>query len=594
MINNRLLKLKQVIQPNHTRASTRTMATLQSIKKTCIFTENLPPDPEILTPQAAEDNPSATHTPRIVRGALFTYVKPATNTTYEVIATSKSCMELLGLDPKEAQTEEFKQLVSGNKTYEGVYPWAQCYGGYQFGVWASQLGDGRAISLAEFQADQNSERYEIQLKGAGKTPYSRFADGNAVLRSSIREFLISEHLAALGIPTTRALALTLLPQRKALRERIEPCAIVTRVAQSWIRVGTFDLLRRRGDRKNLKILADYCIEHVFGGEAKLKESIGHQLGSGNRYEALYREVVKRSASLVGKLQAYGFMNGVLNTDNTSIFGLSMDYGPFAFCDTFDPAYTPNHDDGQLRYSYRLQPTIFWWNMTRLGEALGELFGAGEKVDELWARSDFLDGTIPEAEVDPILTKAESIIGEVGTAYKEEFMASYKKEIGPRLGYTIETEADLNLVHEAMTLMETYELDFHNFFYRLSEENFSGTSIVGEAKGNFGGAGKEGAIEGIDKFLESYRALLAEKNVKIDAARTKQMKAANPKFVLRSWILDEVLQKVEKNQDYELLNAVLDKAVRPFDEHDDELGRKYCGEVPSGTGAGANAQCSCSS
>lgn len=320
------------------------MTTLSTITKTNTFTQNLPPDPEIPTPEAADKNVKMTNTPRQVRGALYTYVKPQTNKKVEILATSPACFESIGLDPSEASTEEFKDFVSGNKLYDGHHPWAQCYGGYQFGQWASQLGDGRAISLLEVQA-KGKERFELQLKGAGKTPYSRFADGNAVLRSSIREFLVSEYLHALGIPTTRALALTLLPERNALRERVEPCAIVTRAAQTWIRIGTFDLLRRRGDRTTLKKLADYCIDHVFGGEDKLVEGLSDSVKTkGNRYAKLYRQITRRNALLVGKMQAYGFMNGVLNTDNTSIYGLSMDYGPFAFMDTFDAAYTPNHDE----------------------------------------------------------------------------------------------------------------------------------------------------------------------------------------------------------------------------------------------------------
>lgn len=323
------------------RSLVRFMSTLKDIKKSCVFTSTLPPDPDVPTPESAKDN-ELTTTPRTVRGALFTYVKPRTTKSPELLSTSLNCFNTLGISPEEAKTTEFLDFVSGNKIYPGCHPWAQCYGGYQFGQWASQLGDGRAISLLEVTGE-GKERFEIQLKGAGMTPYSRFADGNAVLRSSIREYLVSEHLHALAIPTTRALALTLLPHQNALRERIEPCAIVTRAAQSWIRIGTFDLLRRRGDRATTKKLADYCIEHVFGGESNLLKDTP-SARKGNRYENLYREVVYRSASLVGKLQAYGFMNGVLNTDNTSIFGLSMDYGPFAFMDIFDPSYTPNHDE----------------------------------------------------------------------------------------------------------------------------------------------------------------------------------------------------------------------------------------------------------
>lgn len=337
-----MLRLLVVKQTHRIPLIQRSMTTLTDIKKSCVFTTNLPPDPDVPTPEAATANEKLTRTPRQVRGALFTYVKPRSTVDPELLSTSASCFETLGISPEEAKSSDFLKFVSGNKIFPGYHPWAQCYGGYQFGQWASQLGDGRAISLMEVQGD-GKERFEIQLKGAGMTPYSRFADGNAVLRSSIREYLVSEYLHALGIPTTRALALTLLPNQNALRERIEPCAIVTRAAQSWIRIGTFDLLRRRGDRATMKKLADYCIEHVFGGEEKLARDVKASK-KGNRYENLYREIVHRNASLVGKLQAYGFMNGVLNTDNTSIFGLSMDYGPFAFMDVFDPSYTPNHDE----------------------------------------------------------------------------------------------------------------------------------------------------------------------------------------------------------------------------------------------------------
>ncbi|CCG80583.1 YdiU domain protein [Taphrina deformans PYCC 5710] len=569
------------------------MSTLSSIEKTSRFTQHLPPDPAIPTPQAADENVKMTQTPRQVRGALFTYVKPQTSEDYEVLATSPACFETLGLDPAEANTQAFKDLVSGNGSLEGIYPWAQCYGGYQFGQWASQLGDGRAISLGEVKADGAHERFELQLKGAGKTPYSRFADGNAVLRASIREFLVSEYLHSLGIPTTRALALTLL-SKKALRERIEPCAIVTRAAQSWIRIGTFDLLRRRGDRATMKKLADYCIEHVFGGEEALAKNLPQKETNSNRYELLYREIVRRNADLVGKLQAYGFMNGVLNTDNTSIFGLSMDYGPFAFMDTFDSAYTPNHDDGQLRYSYRMQPTIFWWNLTRLGEALAELFGTGSSVDAFFGRKDFLEGSMDDAELEPILTSAEKIIGEVAEEYKETFMKSYKLSMSKRFDMPIESEEDFKVVSEALTLMENYELDFHHFFQRLSEEKFSGAAIVEGVQGNFGGIGRDKVIEEIDAYLEVYKKQVATHGIRIDSERSLRMKKANPAFVLRSWILDEVIQRVEHKGERDILREVLDMSSHPFKQCQTANGARFCGPVPSGTISGANTQCSCSS
>jgi uncharacterized protein YdiU (UPF0061 family) len=252
-------------------------------------------------------------------------------------------MRDLGIKVGEETTDDFKQMVAGNKLYgwdeeklEGGYPWAQCYGGFQFGQWAGQLGDGRAISLFESTNTASGERYELQLKGAGLTPYSRFADGKAVLRSSIREFVVSEALNALKIPTTRALSLTLLPESKVRRERIEPGAIVLRFAQSWVRLGNFDILRARGDRKLIRQLATYIAEDVFGGWDKLParledpdkpvdspepkrgvaaDSIEGADGSEeNRFTRFYREVVRRNAKVVAHWQAYGFMNGVLVSD----------------------------------------------------------------------------------------------------------------------------------------------------------------------------------------------------------------------------------------------------------------------------------------
>lgn len=269
----------------------------------------------------------------MVKNALYTFVRPSIKEPNpELLATSPAAFRTLGLAPSEAETPEFVRLVSGNGGFEDeVYPWAQCYGGWQFGQWAGQLGDGRAISLFEATNPSTHERYELQLKGAGTTPYSRFADGRAVLRSSIREFIVSEYLHRIGIPSTRALSLTLLPAEFAERERLEPCAVVCRFAQSWIRIGTFDLLRNRGDRANLRKLADYVRDEVLQLPPHTAEE-----GKGNRYEEMYREIVRRNAETVAKWQAYAFMNGVLNTDNTSVLGLSLDFGPFAFMDVRPP------------------------------------------------------------------------------------------------------------------------------------------------------------------------------------------------------------------------------------------------------------------
>lgn len=326
---------------------------LNDLPKSWTFTSSLPPDPLFPTPASSHKTARDEIRPRMVRDAFFTWVRPERQAEPELLGVSPAAMRDLGIKDDEKLTDEFRQFVAGNKLYgwdedklEGGYPWAQCYGGYQFGQWAGQLGDGRAISLFETTNPATEARYELQLKGAGITPYSRFADGKAVLRSSIREFVVSEALNALSIPTTRALSLTLLPESRVLRERIEPGAIVLRFAQSWLRLGTFDLLRSRGDRKMVRQLSTYVAEEVFGGWDKLpgrlenpdkpgdappparsvseKTIEGPADGAENRFTRLYREIVRRNALVVAQWQAYGFMNGVLvsDADNARILAVS--------------------------------------------------------------------------------------------------------------------------------------------------------------------------------------------------------------------------------------------------------------------------------
>ena len=310
------------------------------LPKSWHFTDVLPRDSHFATPAASHQTPRDQIRPRQVRGALFTWVRPEESKNPELLAVSPAALRDIGIDPETVDTEDFRQFVAGNRLFgwdeaeqKGGYPWAQCYGGFQFGQWAGQLGDGRAISLFESTNSATGQQYELQLKGAGMTPYSRFADGKAVLRSSIREFVVSESLHALGIPTTRALSLSLLPHEKVVRERIEPGAIVLRFAQSWLRLGNFDILRARGDRELIRKLATYVAEDVFGGWEKLpgrledpekpaetpvpKRGVPASAIEGpddvaeNRFTRLYREIVRRNAITVANWQAYGFMNGVL-------------------------------------------------------------------------------------------------------------------------------------------------------------------------------------------------------------------------------------------------------------------------------------------
>ncbi|KFY04939.1 hypothetical protein O988_00384 [Pseudogymnoascus sp. VKM F-3808] len=638
---------------------------LKDLPKSWTFTANLPTDSAFPSPAISHKTARDDLGPRMVKGALFTWVRPEEAVDPELLGVSTEALKDLGIKSEEAMTEEFRQLVAGNRllgwnedTQEGGYPWAQCYGGWQFGSWAGQLGDGRAISLFETTNPETKTRYELQLKGAGITPYSRFADGKAVLRSSIREFVVSEALNALHIPTTRALSLTLLPHSKVRRELTEPGAIVARFAQSWLRIGTFDLLRARGDRDLVRKLADYTAEHVFNGWSSLparlpddqedtaeppstpveKDTIDGPEGlEENRYTRLYREITRRNAKTVAAWQAYAFTNGVLNTDNTSIMGLSLDFGPFAFLDTFDPNYTPNHDDGMLRYSYRNQPTIIWWNLVRLGETLGELIGSGAGVDaaefvEKGVRQEDADELVSRAEglitrtgeeykavfleeykrlmtarlglkvhkpddfetlfselldtrqedADELVSRAEGLITRTGEEYKAVFLEEYKRLMTARLGLKVHKPDDFEtLFSELLDTMEALQLDFNQFFRRLSGVRVNGleseearkekAGLFFHAEGVFGD--EDAARERVGAWLDKWRVRVVEDWATQGGVVTPQeeeerhaaMKAVNPNFIPRSWILDEVIRRVEKEGERDVLGRVMKMALNPFEE-----------------------------
>ena len=612
---------------------------IADLPKSNNFTQKLPPDEEYATPAASHSAERKRLGPRLVKNAAYTFVRPDRTEKPELLGVSKAALEDLAIDPASVDTDEFKEVVAGNKIVtledgkepgdKDIYPWAQCYGGYQFGQWAGQLGDGRAISLFETTNPSTGVRYEVQLKGAGKTPYSRFADGKAVLRSSIREFVVSESLNALGIPSTRALSLVLAPEAKVRREMMEPGAIVARFAQTWLRIGTFDLARYRGDRVLIRKLADYVAEDVFGGwetlpaklasteekdalkpargvpKDEIQGSDDKPEGKENRYTRLYREIVRRNASTVAQWQAYGFMNGVLNTDNTSIFGLSIDFGPFAFLDNFDPSYTPNHDDHMLRYSYKNQPTIIWWNLVRLGESLAELIGSGSHVDE----EHFKNEGVKDEWMDDVVKMANHAMESAGDEFKTIFLSEYKRLMTARLGLKNSKESDFEeLYSDLLDTLEALELDFNHAFYRLSSISFEEVETEEKRKdvaGRFfhkeglsGLAGPEDdARDRIGKWLNKWAERVKEdweNSPEAKEERFRAMKAVNPKFIPRSWILDEVIERVEKKGDREILGRIMEMALNPFNEEwgwNKEEEERFCGDVPKYQ---RMAQCSCSS
>lgn len=363
------------------------------------------------------------------------------------------------------------------------------------------------------------------------------------------------------MPTTRALSITLLPKSKVLRERLEPGAIVARFAESWLRVGTFDLPHARGDRDTVRKLASFAAEEVLHGWEALPATLSldedlppdavespargvpwdkteRQQGiEENRFSRLYREIARRNAKTVAAWQAYGFMNGVLNTDNTSIYGLSLDYGPFAFMDNFDPQYTPNHDDHLLRYSYKNQPTIIWWNLVRLGESLGELIGAGDKVDD----PAFVKEGLTEDSMPAVVKRAEAVIERTGKEFRVVFLNEYKRLMGRRLGLKSRKESDFqDLFSELLDTLEALELDFNHFFRRLShipltaietrDKRMNIAPVFFHEEG-FGGIGytNETAKERISNWLDSWRTrILEDWGPGEDEERQAAMKAVNPK------------------------------------------------------------------
>jgi Uncharacterized conserved protein len=322
------------------------------------FVRELPGDPES-GPRRRE-----------VRNALWSAVEPTPVAAPTLLAHSPEVAALLGIDAATLASEGFAQVFGGNALYPGMQPWAANYGGHQFGNWAGQLGDGRAISLGELLAADGG-RWELQLKGAGPTPYSRGADGRAVLRSSIREFLCSEAMHHLGVPTTRALSLVGTGEA-VVRDmfydghpRPEPGAVVCRVAPSFIRFGSFELPASRGELDLLRQLADFCIRRDFPELAGQGEAL---------YADWFAQVCERTAVMVAHWMRVGFVHGVMNTDNMSILGLTIDYGPYGWIDDYDPDWTPNTTDAQgRRYRFGTQPQVAHWNLVRLAQALSPLF-----------------------------------------------------------------------------------------------------------------------------------------------------------------------------------------------------------------------------
>ena len=430
------------------------------------------------------------------------------------VAASSNAAALVGLAAAELATDDFVAVFTGNAVPPRAKPLAAVYSGHQFGVWAGQLGDGRAILLGELHGPEGS--MEVQLKGAGMTPYSRMGDGRAVLRSSIREFLCSEAMAALNIPTTRALMIT-GSRQGVMRESVESAAVATRIAPSFVRFGSFEHWFYRDKPEELRQLADYTITRFYPELA----------GEPNPYKALLAEVTRRTARLIAHWQAVGFMHGVMNTDNMSILGLTLDYGPFGFMEAFDPQHICNHTDQQGRYSYANQPQIGHWNCFALGQALLPLIGEVDDAQEALS------------------------------VYQPEFASKIDELLHAKLGLDLMRDDDRLLFESLFALMHESHVDFTQFFRKLGMLQVEQPELDAPVRDLFIDR------QAFDAWAVTYRARLRMER-RNDIERCRAMDLVNPKYILRNYLAQVAIDKAQKN-DFSEIVKLLAILEHPFDE-----------------------------
>ena len=473
---------------------------------------------------------------RQVTEACFSYVTPREPSNPQVLHVAADLASSLGLLDQDLESDMFRSVVSGAAVLPGTAPYSMCYGGHQFGHWAGQLGDGRAINLAELVHD--NQRWALQLKGAGETTYSRTADGLAVLRSSVREHLCSEAMFYLGVPTTRSLALSLTGD-EVLRDMLydgnsayEKGAVVCRVAPSFVRFGNFEIFASRGDTVRLKELADYTIRHFFP-EIKLtgKEA----------YIELFKTVVDRTLDMIMHWQRVGFVHGVMNTDNMSILGLTIDFGPYGWLEGYDPNWTPNTTDKQhRRYRYGNQPAIGLWNLSKLASALYPL------VEERQAFEDVLED------------------------YKSQYVNSYKKMMMSKLGLVEQVKGDDQLIDSLNEILVVSETDMTIFFRRLS--SMVKNDNIGDAMKKINDAFYK-PDDIVDSVLEKWHAWMKlylsriQDNASSDQERSALMNTVNPKYVLRNYMAQLAIDAAD-NGDYSLISELYELLKKPYDEQMD--------------------------
>ncbi|MGC6429917.1 MAG: protein adenylyltransferase SelO [Jejuia sp.] len=469
---------------------------------------------------------------RQVSDACFSYVTPKQTAKPELLHLSPEMLENLGLSEEDIKDKDFLNVFTGNKVLPNTKPYAMCYAGHQFGNWAGQLGDGRAINLCE--VEHNGKNWALQLKGAGETPYSRTADGLAVLRSSIREYLCSEAMFHLGVPTTRALSLALSGDR-VLRDVMydgnpayEKGAIVCRTAESFLRFGNYQIFMARQDEKNLKRLVDYTIKYHFS-----------HLGEPSRetYIEFFKAVANRTLDMIIHWQRVGFVHGVMNTDNMSILGLTIDYGPYGWLEGYDYGWTPNTTDRQhKRYRYGNQPNIGLWNLLQLANAIYPLI----------------------EEAAPL----EAILNQYKTDFDEKSLDMMRS----KLGLQIMDENDQKLIQELEDILHLTETDTTIFFRKLAnfkKEHISkGIVVIKDAfyRSNevVGNIKKRWA-----NWFKTYSERLQKESYS-DEVRKVNMNKVNPKYVLRNYMAQLAIDEADEGK-YELIDELFQMLTKPYAE-----------------------------
>jgi len=453
---------------------------------------------------------------------FFSQVNPTPLKNPFFINLNTDVAELLELDVNQQHLPDTLRYLSGQSVLPQMKPLAQCYAGHQFGHFVPRLGDGRAISLGEIKTSQNT-KWDLQIKGGGQTAYSRDGDGRAVLRSTIREYLCSEAMHALGIETTRALCI-IGSEEEVYREQIETGALLLRTAPSHVRFGSFEYFYYSNQHDHLDILADHVIDHHY---PSLRDQNQPYLG-------LLETIIDKTASMIAQWQSVGFAHGVMNTDNMSVLGLTLDYGPFGFLDAYDPSYICNHSDHQGRYAFNKQPDIGLFNVSCLAQAMLPV----------------LDPTAEQA-----VEQARHAIAQ----YNERFISHYASCMRSKLGLQQTMKDDQALCQGLLDLMEEDKVDYTILFRRLC--HFSTSTDNRSIRDLFI------QREKFDHWSNLYRARLEQESTP-ENQRKENMKRCNPKYILRNYMAEIAIRKAEDNADYSEIELLLNLLKKPFEEQDE--------------------------